>query len=208
MTIIGGSSRISWASPYSSTLSKTSSWSQVGQRVSLRTWKKGRGTYWDPGKGKHPGCWSQLSCTRGSHGDGFRRMSTALSCLSHISGCSSSTWLHECFLGSASHGTSPKASSQKQKATRTGRQPQVIPTSSPPGQETVLTSVHWLWEVKKTRAKGSERPLLSAANKLLAWYMWARSWKTCFSATERGSGTAWYESLELSREVNPGQQGL
>lgn len=61
------------------------------------------------------------------------------------------------------------------------------PEPSPPGQEMVFTSVHWLWEMKKTRAKGSERPLLSAANKLLAWYMWARSWKTCFSARERGS---------------------
>lgn len=64
------------------------------------------------------------------------------------------------------------------------------PEPSPPGQEMVFTSVHWLWEMKKTRAKGSERPLLSAANKLLAWYMWARSWKTCFSARERRSETA------------------
>lgn len=72
----------------------------------------------------------------------------------------------------------------------------------------VLTSVHWLWEVKKTRAKGSERPLLSAANKLLAWYMWARSWKTCFSAMERGSETGWYTSLEPSRRAQTGEQGL
>lgn len=35
--------------------------------------------------------------------------------------------------------------------------------------------------MKKTRAKGSERPLLSAAKRLRAWYMWARSWNTCFS---------------------------
>lgn len=81
-------------------------------------------------------------------------------------------------------------------------------TSSPPDQEMVFTSVHWLWEVKKTRAKGSERPLLSAANKLLAWYMWARSWKTCFSATENGSETSWYTTLEPSCGAQPGEQDL
>lgn len=64
------------------------------------------------------------------------------------------------------------------------------PGPSPAGEEMVFTSVHWLWEMKKTRAKGSERPLLSAAKRLLAWYMWARSWKTCFSAGERGGETA------------------
>lgn len=61
-----------------------------------------------------------------------------------------------------------------------------IPASLHPRIPGMFTSVHWLWEMKKTRAKGSERPLLSAANKLLAWYMWARSWKTCFSGRERG----------------------
>lgn len=45
-----------------------------------------------------------------------------------------------------------------------------------------LTSVTWLCEEKKTRAKGSERPLLSAANRLRAWYMCALSWNTCFTA--------------------------
>lgn len=40
--------------------------------------------------------------------------------------------------------------------------------------------------MKKTRAKGSERPLLSAAKRLRAWYMWARSWNTCFSAGKGG----------------------
>lgn len=44
------------------------------------------------------------------------------------------------------------------------------------------TSVTWLCEEKKTRAKGSERPLLSAANRLRAWYMCALSWNTCFTA--------------------------
>ena len=190
MTIIGGSSCISWASPYSSTLSKTSSWSQVGQRVSLRTWKKGRGTYWDPGQGQHAGCWSQFSCTRGSHGDGFCKMSTAPACLSHVSGSSSSAWLHTCFLGQQAMGHLPRTfpSSKKPQQRESRHKLLPLPTSSP-GQEMVLTSVHWLWEVKKTRAKGSERPLLSAANKLLAWYMWARSWKTCFSAMEGGSET-------------------
>lgn len=43
------------------------------------------------------------------------------------------------------------------------------------------TSVTWLWVEKKTRAKGSERPLLSAANRLRAWYMCALSWNTCFT---------------------------
>lgn len=43
------------------------------------------------------------------------------------------------------------------------------------------TSVTWLCVEKKTRAKGSERPLLSAANKLRAWYMCALSWNTCFT---------------------------
>lgn len=43
------------------------------------------------------------------------------------------------------------------------------------------TSVTWLCVEKKTRAKGSERPLLSAANRLRAWYMWALSWNTCFT---------------------------
>lgn len=49
-----------------------------------------------------------------------------------------------------------------------------------------LTSVHWLWLMKKTRAKGSESPLLSAAKRLRAWYMWARSWKACFSVEKSG----------------------
>lgn len=40
--------------------------------------------------------------------------------------------------------------------------------------------------MKKTRAKGSERPLLSAAKRLRAWYMWARSWNTCFSVGKGG----------------------
>lgn len=43
------------------------------------------------------------------------------------------------------------------------------------------TSVTWLCVEKKTRAKGSERPLLSAANRLRAWYMCALSWNTCFT---------------------------
>lgn len=47
---------------------------------------------------------------------------------------------------------------------------------------TTPTSVTWLCEEKKTRAKGSERPLLSAANRLRAWYMCALSWNTCFTA--------------------------
>jgi hypothetical protein len=34
---------------------------------------------------------------------------------------------------------------------------------------------------KKTLAKGSERPLLSAANRLRAWYIWTLSWKICFT---------------------------
>lgn len=49
--------------------------------------------------------------------------------------------------------------------------------------------------MKKTRAKGSERPLLSAAKRLRAWYMWARSWKACFSVGK-------------SRLMLPGQQPL
>lgn len=43
------------------------------------------------------------------------------------------------------------------------------------------TSVTWLCVEKKTRAKGSERPLLSAANRLRAWYMCTLSWNTCFT---------------------------
>ncbi len=43
------------------------------------------------------------------------------------------------------------------------------------------TSVTWLCVEKKTRANGSERPLLSAANRLRAWYMCALSWNTCFT---------------------------
>lgn len=93
-------------------------------------------------------------------------------------------------------------------AGKQGVQGRATSEPSPPGQEMVLTSVHWLWEMKKTRAKGSERPLLSAANKLLAWYMWARSWKTCFSARERGSETAWYATLEPNRGAQPTERGL
>lgn len=44
-----------------------------------------------------------------------------------------------------------------------------------------LTSVTWLCVEKKTLAKGSDRPVLSAANRLRAWYMWTRSWKICFT---------------------------
>lgn len=40
MTIIGGSSLSSVASPNNSTFSKTSSWSHVGHRVSARIWKE------------------------------------------------------------------------------------------------------------------------------------------------------------------------
>ena len=47
--------------------------------------------------------------------------------------------------------------------------------------ETTLTSVTWLCVEKKTLAKGSDRPVLSAANRLRAWYMWTLSWKICFT---------------------------
>lgn len=76
----------------------------------------------------------------------------------------------------------------------------------------MLTSVHWLWEMKKTRAKGSERPLLSAANKLLAWYMWARSWNTCFSGREREwDGMAWdglWDPVHTMLELNHDFKGF
>lgn len=45
----------------------------------------------------------------------------------------------------------------------------------------MLTSVTWLCVEKKTLAKGSDNPVLSAANRLRAWYMWTLSWKICFT---------------------------
>lgn len=47
-----------------------------------------------------------------------------------------------------------------------------------------LTSVTWLCVEKKTLAKGSDRPVLSAANRLRAWYMWTLNWKICFTVTQ------------------------
>lgn len=104
--MIGGSSLSSLASPNSSTSSNTSSWSHVGQSVSLRTCKH-----------------------------------------AHQAQFSYNPYMCTC----------PRAGGQ------------------------TPTSVTWLWVEKKTRAKGSERPLLSAANRLRAWYMCALSWNTCFT---------------------------
>lgn len=51
-------------------------------------------------------------------------MSTAPACLSHISGCSSSTWLHECFFGVSkpwgiSQGLFPETKSHKNRKAAT-----------------------------------------------------------------------------------------
>lgn len=43
------------------------------------------------------------------------------------------------------------------------------------------TLVVWLWDMKVTRAKGSDRPVLSAAIRPRAWYMWHLSWNECCS---------------------------
>lgn len=46
-------------------------------------------------------------------------------------------------------------------ASQCSQKPEAPPTQA-------LTSVHWLWLMKKTLAKGSESPLLSAAKRLRA----------------------------------------
>lgn len=58
------------------------------------------------------------------------------------------------------------------------------------------TLVTWHCVEKRTLAKGSDRPSLSAANRPRPWYRWHRSWKYLLSA-ERERGRPLHDQVQI-----------